>query len=57
MTPQQAYKIVKKKAKEAGMTITDYCVKKGVSPATVSRWKKKSNDCTIMMSAFSKLTN
>ena len=57
MTPKEAYNIVKKKAEDAGLTITEYCISKKVSPTTVSRWKKKSKKCTVTMSVYFKLTN
>ena len=57
MTPKQAYEVVRKKAKKAGMSITAYCVLKGVSPGTVTRWQTKTKKETITMSVFTKLTN
>jgi len=57
MTPKEAYNEVRKKADEARMTITEYCISKKVSPTTVSRWKKKSKKCTVTMSVYYKLTN
>jgi hypothetical protein len=48
MTPIQAVNEVKKLAKAEGISVSEYCVKRGVSPGTITRWRKYGpKTCTI----------
>lgn len=54
LAPDQAYMLVDKKAKLAGMSVGGYAVSKGVGRHVISKWKKKRKG-TVTLAMAQKL--
>lgn len=53
MTPKQAHKLVAAQARKSKVSITKFCLLKGVDPSTVSHWRGKTK--TLNLNTLEKL--